>query len=65
METWLSFRNIGNQALVVAQLAEQLLLVVVEVGCSSKFGHRYNFIMNIFTVAKTKIKKKEAGNGPL
>ena len=29
-----------------------------------EYSHRQNFIMNMFTVEKTKIKKKEAGNGP-
>ena len=37
---------------------------VGSVVASNSRGLQY-FIMNIFTVEKTKIKKKEAGNGPI
>ena len=34
-------------------------------GLRFESSHQQYFIMNIFTVEKTKIKKKEAGNGPI
>ena len=50
-------------AVVVAQLTERSLLTPEVRG--SKFSHRRNFIMNMFTVScqKNENKEKEAENG--
>jgi len=52
-------------AVIVAQLAERLLPIPeVRVRIQSSVKFKNENVFSLLTVEKTKIKKKEAGNGP-
>ena len=64
--TYLPINFIRNWAVVVAKLAQRPLSILEFCSLNPDIGKIYNEILfTVNCIEKTKINKKEAGNGPL